>query len=195
MDQGKKQARTGSAQATPFAEPHQLSSLSQPATHFLDLGDDIFGIVYGMVDACDDKKALRHSCATLYRSPSVNSHVNEVVLDVEDYPTTPEEGLADIFMEVLKAFPKNATLRLLQVENAGDRTPQVFHRALCADATGARERLKSVQRLTLEGCSLMDGSTAAYWSLLFTNLQNPDGGGELTMQHCRTYAASPSPSL
>ncbi|KAF5834080.1 hypothetical protein DUNSADRAFT_9394 [Dunaliella salina] len=150
--------------------------ISQPATQFLDLEDNVLGILYGMLQDSASKKALRHSCGALYRSPAVNAQLDKIVLRVSKAPDDTDE---DKLMDYLQAFPVNATLRELTVVNAGDWTADIFERALFAKADGVRERLRSVHRLSLLDCNLETGSNAAYWSLLFSKFGKLQGGGEL----------------
>ena len=49
---------------------HALNTLSMPATHFLDLPDEIHSLVYKALGESSDKgakRSLRHTCSALYR--------------------------------------------------------------------------------------------------------------------------------
>ncbi|KAF5831591.1 hypothetical protein DUNSADRAFT_12925 [Dunaliella salina] len=133
-------------------------------TQLLNLGDDLFGKIYASLEDREDKRALRHSCPSFYRSPAVNFHIYLADFAMDGVYT------AEDAVYFLAAFPVHASMKT--VKFSGVDLKSLTQYALgCADySAAARKRCCNVDEVILEASKVPDGGDAALLSLLYPKM-------------------------
>jgi len=139
-----------------------------PLTTFLDLDDNVLGILYA---CCQSNAALRHSCASLYHSPSINAQIRSAEL------VYAEDDTLDSFVGKLTSFPRNAHLMTLALSSMTDVRAVL---ELCYRMPDVRASLRNVAELRLKECTL-DADSASFLPLLFPKLD------ALSLSYCSHF--------
>lgn len=202
--------------STPPSVPHTaIQGLQAPcslrSTHFLDLDDDVFGLIHASLDP-DRQAALRSTCRALHRSPAVNAQICSLTLkmpyncrllsdDEIDQseaselfePDEPREvvevwDVADAalsWVNKIAAFPRFANLSSLLIDGK-DVLEEDYLEELLLHVSwipAARARLRTVTNLELKFARLDWGSTTTLLKL-FPALESH---GRLALSNCTVY--------
>eukprot|EP00200_Dunaliella_tertiolecta_P003843 CAMPEP_0202341376 /NCGR_PEP_ID=MMETSP1126-20121109/2402_1 /ASSEMBLY_ACC=CAM_ASM_000457 /TAXON_ID=3047 /ORGANISM="Dunaliella tertiolecta, Strain CCMP1320" /LENGTH=433 /DNA_ID=CAMNT_0048932193 /DNA_START=138 /DNA_END=1440 /DNA_ORIENTATION=+ len=133
----------------------------EAAMHLLTLPDDVLGLIYKYSDR-ESKRMLRHSCACLFKSPSVNAQVHSLELWIA------LDTNIDSLVCQLACFPRNAVLKVLILGYVRDGQLEAFLK-LCLQTPEAHASLGNVEELELRA-SNMDEGVASVFPLMFPNL-------------------------